>query len=143
MKEVIDEDNNNIINTNNESFMLKSKTFEMKDYDSNVSRQESITSMYTLNENANEIFNETSYLDFLNLENPCVNSPFIIYFEYFMSIILFANSFIFYSFLNIIHLGYSFFLIYTKYSTMYSCYMRNKGRMTLTVLLKVLLTCWP
>ena len=135
MKEVIDEDNNNIINTNNESFMLKSKTFEMKDYDSNVSRQESITSMYTLNENANEIFNETSYLDFLNLENQCGNSPFIIYFEYFMSIILFANSFIFYSFLNIIHLGYSFFLIYTKYSTMYSCYMRNKGRMTLTVLL--------
>ena len=120
----------------NEDFVVKSKTFEMKDYDSNSSiREDSITSVDTINESVNEVLNESTTLDFLNLENQCGNGKFIRYFDYFMSIFLFANSFIYYSFLNVVHIGFSFYLIFARYSTLYSCFMRNKGRLTLTVLI--------
>ena len=119
----------------NENHMLKSKTFEMKDYDSNTIRQNSINSVDTISESVSESLNESTTLDFLNLENQCGASPFIIYFDYFMSIFLFINSFIYYSFLNVIHIAFSFYLIYTKYSTLYSYFMKNKGRLTLTVLI--------
>ena len=131
MKENDNEDKNE-----NESCVLKSKTFELKDYDSGSTiRQDSITSVDTINESVSEALNESTTLDFLNLENQCGTSPFINYFDYFMSIILFANSFIYYSFLNIIHIGFAFYLIYAKYSTLYNCFMRNKGKVTLTVLI--------
>ena len=121
MKEGPDEDNKK------QSDLLKSKTFEMNEYDSNHIRQESFNSVDTLNES----LNESNIIE----ENLYSTGIFITYFDYFMSIFLFANSFIYYSFINIIHLSYSFYLAYAKYSTLFSCFMRNKGCFTLLVLI--------
>ena len=109
-----------------EKVISKSKTFEMENYESKHSRQESFNSVDTMNESLNDtiILEDSLYS----------NNIFIRNFDYFMPIFLFANSFIYYSFINIIHLCLSFYLIYAKYSTIYNCYMRNKGCFSLLVL---------
>ena len=103
--------------------IIKSKTFEMNEYDSN-SRQNSFSSVGTLH---------TESIDY-NLDNQYSNGVFVIYFDYFMSIFLFANSFIYYSFINIFHLCYSFFLISAKYSTLFTFLVKNKGKFSLLLL---------
>ena len=98
----------------------------MENFESKHSRQESFNSVDTMNESINDsIILEYSLYS---------NNIFIRNFDYFMPILLFSNSFIYYSFINIIHLCFSFYLIYAKYSTLYNCYMRNKGCFTLLVL---------
>ena len=114
--------------------------FEMTDYDSNfTNRQDSInsnySSTYTISETLNENIFESLNLEFLNIESLYSTGIFCTYFDYFMSIFLFINSFIYYSFINVIHLCYCFYLVYSKYSTLYSCFMRHKGRFTLLVLI--------
>ena len=118
-----------------EDSLLKSKTFEMRDYDANnPNRQDSFTSYTSFDTNENNTENsEPSPLEYF--ENQCGGGYFINYYDYFMSVFLFINSFIYYSFINVIHISYAFYLIFAKYSTLYSCFMRNKGTITLTVLL--------
>ena len=130
MNESNNEDNKiNKIDKNN---IIKSKTFEMTDYDSE-SRQGSLTSIES-NENSIEMLNDSNS-DFLRPEHQYSTGIFVNYFDYFMSLFLFINSFIYFSFINMLHLCYSFYLVYTKYSTQYNFYVKNKGRFTLFVLI--------
>ena len=122
MRENTDENNNK-----NNDIVLKSRTFEMTGFDSN-SRQDSFTSTGT----ASDSYNDNN--EYLNLESQYSNGVFVNYFDYFMSVFLFANSFIYYSFINVVHLCYAFFLVFAKYSTVFNCFMKNKGRFTLLVL---------
>ena len=131
MRDSINEDNK--INKPEEfSNFIKSKTFEMTEYDS-ASRQSSITSIES-SENSIYMLNDSNS-DFLRPENQYSTGIFVNYFDYFMSLFLFINSFIYFSFINILHLCYSFYLVYSKYSTQYNFYVKNKGRITLFVLI--------
>ena len=130
----MNESNNEDIKINKieKNNIIKSKTFEMTDYDSE-SRQGSITSIES-NENSIEMLNDSNS-DFLRPEHQYSTGIFVNYFDYFMSLFLFINSFIYFSFINMLHLCYSFYLVYTKYSTQYNFYVKNKGRFTLFVLI--------
>ena len=125
----------NIEKDKNDDFVIKTKTFEMTDYDSHSSLRHDSFSNYSSNENLNDALSESFNLDFLNIESLYSTGIYCIYFDYFMSIFLFANSFIYYSYINIVHLCYSFYLVFAKYSTIYNCFMENKGRFTLLVLI--------
>ena len=130
MRESNNEDNK--INENEKSgFVIKSKTFEMTDYDS-ASRQSSVTSIESTE---NSYMLNDSNSDFLRPEHQYSKGFFVNYFDYFMPLFLFINSFIYFSFINMLHLCYCFYLIYTKYSTQYNFYVKNKGRFTLFVLI--------
>ena len=130
----MNESNNEDIKINKieKNNIIKSKTFEMTDYDSE-SRQGSITSIES-NENSIEMLNDSNS-DFLRPEHQYSTGIFVNYFDYFMSLFLFINSFIYFSFINMLHLCYSFYLVYTKYSTQYNFYVKNKGRFTLFALI--------
>ena len=84
MRESEDENNNR-----NNNMVFKSKTFEMTGFESN-SRQDSFASIGSASDNDNN--------EYLNLESQYSNGIFVKYFDYFMSVFLFANS------LFIIHL---------------------------------------
>ena len=131
MKET-NNDDNKINRKETGGKFIKSKTYEMTDYDS-PSRQSSVTSIES-SENSLCMINDSNS-DFLKLENRYSTGIFVNYFDYFMPLFLYINSFIYFSFVNLLHLCYSFYLVYTKYSVQYNFYVKNKGRFTLFVLI--------
>ena len=92
MRESNNEDNKINQNERNHN-IIKSKTFEMADYDPET-RQGSLTSIES-SENSIEMLNDSNS-DFLRPENQYSTGIFVNYFDYFMSIFLFINSHIFF-----------------------------------------------
>ena len=91
----------------------KSESFESKENEEKEEHLKTETEEYTDSNKdlENLIVNKKKKKNYYNI---------LFYYEFFISIFLFINSFISFSFLNILHLFYSYFSIYNFYSTTYS-----------------------
>ena len=116
---------------------------ELKDYDYELIGQELESNFELFDDNTSESIPETNNNNDIKGEkeeilpenkNRCSNF-FINYFDYFIAIFLYINSFLYFSYLNIIHIIYSIFIINSKYSIVFNFFVKFKGKFTLIVLL--------
>ena len=118
MKEnfVNDDENNNL----NDIFKEKSKTFQIYNFPTEEKNEENY-----LNETLVDTIMDGEY-PISNIDKKDYNSKHKYIYEFFISFFLFINSFISYSFTNIFHLCYSFYIIYTCYTTFYTFRIKLK-----------------
>ena len=123
------------INIDNKIETNQKSKIELKDYDFEVLNQENYNNFEAIDENIvesmkdNEIQNNDIKDDNVTVSKNNSNW-FLKYFDYFISIILYMNSFLYFSYLNLIHILYSFYLVFSKYSTSYGLFLRFKRKTT-------------
>ena len=108
MKENIIEENEDFISR------AKAKTFEISNLPQNDKNEESY-----LNETLVDTIMDGEY-SISNIDKKDNNIKHKYFYEFFISLFLFINSFISYSIINILHLCYSYYIFYNAYSTIYS-----------------------
>ena len=118
------------------SYSLKNKNIrnsykgiEMDIYPKDAIKEENESIKDYLNESQEDIINEEES-DLPNVSN------YQYYFELILTIIMTLNSFIAYSYLNIIHLIYCFLLIYSRFIIEYNFWAKSKK--TLMIILSVI-----
>ena len=107
--------------------------YELKDYDFDTLSQANSSFIEPMDDNIRESIPESVNNENI-LEKSVILDYFISYFDYFMSIFLYINSFIYFSYINIFHLIYSFYLLYSKYSSYYTFILRSKKKITFLLL---------
>ena len=118
-----------IIEDNNKTEISDKSKIELRDYEFDYGSQENDSNFDLTDDN----IHDTTTIDLKDenvAESKCYSYCFVKYFDYFIPIILYINSFIYFSYINLIHFFYLFFIINSKYSTKYGFFMRNKGKMT-------------
>ena len=101
-------------NQDDDNEIIKAKTFELSNFQTNDKQEENI-----LNETLNDTIMDGEY-SISNINRKDYNIKHKYFYEFFISFFLFINSFISYSFTNILHICYSFYIIYTAYTTYYT-----------------------
>ena len=94
--------------------IIKAKTFELSNFPNNDKQDENF-----LNETLVDTIMDGEY-SISNIDKKDSNIKHKYFYEFFISFFLFINSFISYSFTNILHIYYSFYIIYTSYTTYYT-----------------------
>ena len=107
--------------------------YELKDYDFDTLSRANSSFIEPMDDNIRESIPESVNNENI-LEKSVILDYFISYFDYFMSIFLYINSFIYFSYINIFHLIYSFYLLYSKYSSYYTFILRSKKKITFLLL---------
>ena len=115
---------------------------ELKDYDVDLIGQDIDSNFEIYDDNITESMPESNNNNYIKEEKEeilpetknCCSNFFINYFDYFIAIILFINSFIYFSYLNIIHIIFSIFLVNSKYSLGFNFFVKYKGKFTIIVL---------
>ena len=117
-----------------EMSLSNTKSFELRNYcgspkknanDDNIIRADSLT------DSLNDYSSTGGYDTELTIESSSSGkTEKKYYFEIIISLFLFINSFIYFSYINVFHLLFSYFLLYTKYSTDYNNFLRKKGALT-------------
>ena len=109
---------------------------ELKDYDYELIGQELESNFELFDDNTSESIPETNNNNDIKGEKEeilpenknCCSNFFINYFDYFIAIFLYINSFLYFSYLNIIHIIYSIFIINSKYSIVFNFFVKFKGK---------------
>ena len=101
-------------NQDDDDDLIKAKTFELSNFQTNDKQDENI-----LNETLVDTIMDGEY-SISNIDKKDNNIKHKYIYEFFISLFLFINSFISYSFTNILHICYSFYIIYTAYTTYYT-----------------------
>ena len=110
-------------NTNydeNEILKDKAKTFQLSNLPTEEKNEENF-----LNETLVDTIMDGEY-SISNIDIKDSNIKHKYFYEFFISLFLFINSFISYSFTNIFHLCYSFYIIYSSYLTFYTFRIKLK-----------------
>ena len=111
---------NENINEEDELIRDKAKTFEVSKYLKNDSQDENF-----LNETlVDTIMDGEDSISNIDIKDNNIKHKY--FYEFFISFFLFINSFISYSFTNIFHLCYSYYIIYNLYLTCYSITIKLK-----------------
>ena len=123
------------INIDNKIETNEKSKIELKDYDFEILSQENDNNFEVIDENIVESMKDTeTQNNDIKDDNATVlknnTNLFLKYFDYFISIILYINSFLYFSYLNLIHILYSFYLVFSKYSTSYGFFLRFKRKTT-------------
>ena len=110
---------------------------ELKDYDSDYIEQENEANFEAYDDNIRDSMpevntNEIKEENALEIRYYC--KYFIYYFDYFFAIILYVNSFLYFSYMNIIHIIYSIYLVNLKYSIRFNYFVNFKGKITVFIL---------
>ena len=123
MKENIIEDDEDFISR------AKAKTFEISNLPQNDKNEESY-----LNETLVDTIMDGEY-SISNIDKKDNNIKHKYFYEFFISLFLFINSFISYSLTNILHLCYSFYIFYNAYSTIYSFRIMLKQYLAILIIM--------
>ena len=123
MNENIDNDDDN------EIIKEKAKTFQLKDINEKGNLDESF-----LNETLDDTIMDREY-SISNIDKKDYNIKHKYFYEFFISFFLFINSFISYSFMNILHISYSYYIIYNAYSSSYSFRIKLKKYFAIVIII--------
>ena len=110
-EKLIDEENENIIENNSIQIEEEEEKKELKDIEEENKVDNNLDEFPESNKNLEKLITN---------KNRKINPKILFYYKLFISVFLFVNSLISFSFLNILHLLYSYFIIYNMYSSIYS-----------------------
>ena len=110
-EKLIDEENENIIENNSIQIEEEEEKKELKDIEEENKVDNNLDEFPESNKNLEKLITN---------KNRKINPKILFYYKLFISVFLFVNSVISFSFLNILHLLYSYFIIYNMYSSIYS-----------------------